>query len=555
MTFIWDDLYWHVVGKDDEYDKNRFAVVRTLFIQLNWNYYYYSKALKTFNRVTVRKEFENYGAIESVKMLKNEKPEAYVTFVDNKSAAMAFGLMNCENDLKITEREYLCFKKYLVHIANTWHQPVEDVNDKSIVDFNSAASDILNLNDDCLRHIFMFCDLESLVNLSQVCKTFNDLLSVGNGSITYRKFTTLRLIVDVIEKDRFGKLMTLGKARKLLRRVGPFITKLIIKKLDQANVARYFQKIVQYAGECLHKMEIYDICLTEHLLAILHPIFQQLSVLKIRLFSNNNEIDFQAICPNLKKLKISGIMNFERSCKHWQNLQHISLLSDIILPETFCRFITINPHLQTVKFFHQNVQQIEAVATNLLNVKKIEIDCKYKPISAVLLSQLGQLKYLVQLTLLNLADDVSVVEIFLTLIKFNELRVLKLHVSENQNHATSDDTINELRQQTLAALSYKLKHLEKLSLFNIKLDESTIFDIVRSANQLQAFHIHGTNVLCSCSLISGIVNIRKLQQQVNLLKLYLDTPNESIAKEDQNYLRIYCDSFLCNHTKVKHYKK
>lgn len=43
MPFIWDDLYWHVVGNNEEYDKNRFAVVRKLFIQLNKKYYYYSK--------------------------------------------------------------------------------------------------------------------------------------------------------------------------------------------------------------------------------------------------------------------------------------------------------------------------------------------------------------------------------------------------------------------------------------------------------------------------------------------------------------------------------
>lgn len=43
MPFIWDDLYWHIVSKDEEYDRNRFAVVRTLFVQLNAKYYYYAK--------------------------------------------------------------------------------------------------------------------------------------------------------------------------------------------------------------------------------------------------------------------------------------------------------------------------------------------------------------------------------------------------------------------------------------------------------------------------------------------------------------------------------
>lgn len=508
--------------------------------------------------MNIRKEFENYGNIESVKLLDNDKAEAYVTFVDDKSAAMAYGLMNCENDLKITEREYLCFKKYVVHIANTWHQPPEDINGKVTINAgstNGTSSAIFNLNEDCLRQIFTFCDIESLINLSQTCKTFNDLLSAENGSTTFRRFTTLRLMIDVIEKDRFGKLMTLGKARKLLRHVGPYVKKLVIKKLDEANVHRYFEKIVQYAGENVCEMEIYDIRLTESLIQIVQSIFHRLSELKIRIFHSGCEIDFQTLCPNLKKLKIAGIMNIERSCKYWPNLQYISLLSDIITPDTFCSFISLNPHLKGVKFFHQNFHQIQTIVGNLSNVEKLEINCKYKPISSFQLSHLCQLTHLTELTLWNLTGHALVVEILLVLIKFDGLRVLKLHISEDQNE---ESTVYELKQQTIAALAYKLLHLEKLLIFNMKLDESTVLDIVRSASQLKIFHIHALNinVQWSCSFIAGIVNIRKLQQQKNLLKLFLDKNlNIALAKDDQRYLRIYYNNFGCQHPKMKCYKK
>lgn len=493
-----------------------------------------------------------------MKLLENDKAEAYVTFVDDKSAAMAFGLMNCENDLKITEREYLCFKKYVVHIANTWHQPYEDASNQIAINAgkcNGTPSSIFNLNEDCLRQIFTFCDIESVINLSQTCKTFNGLLSAENGSTTFRQFTTLRLIIDVIEKDRYGKLMTLGKARKLLRHVGPFITKIIIKKLDEANVHRYFEKIKQYVGEKVCEMEIYDIRLTESLIAMLQTIFQRLNVLKIRIFHNGCEIDFQSLCPNLKKLKIAGIMNIERSCKHWPNLQNVSLLSDIISADTFCTFISLNPHLKGVKFFHQNFQQIQSVAGNLSNVEKLEINCKYTPITSFQLSQLCQLPRLTALTLWNLTGYATIVEIFLVLIKFNGLRVLKLHISEDQN---DESTVYELQQQTIAALAYKLLHLEKLLLFNMKLDESTVLEVVQSATQLKIFHIHAANInfQWSCSFISGIVNIRKSQQQKHLLKLFLDKNlNTSLAKEDQSYLRIYYYHFGCRHAKMKCYKK
>ncbi len=493
--------------------------------------------------------------------------EAYVTFADDKSAGMAYGLMNCENDLKITEREYLCFKKYIVHIANTWHQPTDATsslnNDKTRVnvdnddDDNDRSTPIFRLNEDCLRQIFSFCDLDSLNNLSQVCKTFNELLATRNGSTTYRQFKTLRLIVDVVEKDRLGKLMTLGKARKLLRRVGPFITKLVIKKLDDANVQRYFEKIVQYVGDDLRELEIYDVQLTYSLIMILQPILNRLSGLKIKIFKNSQDIDFEALCPNLKKFKIAGIMCMERNCKHWPNLRYASLLSDILLPEIFCTFVTLNPHLNGIKFFHQNFQQIQSVVGNLTNLEKLEINCKYKPITALQLKHLSQLSHLTQLTLWNLTGHASIVEIFLVLIKFNGLHVLKLHISEEQNHEPLDSTVYELKQQTLIAIAHKLINLESLFLFNIKVDESTVIDIVRSANQLKVLHIHALNLNVhqwNDTLVIGIVNIQKAQRPEHLLKLFLDE-NLNITREDQRYLRIYCHQFGCVHAKLKHCKK
>lgn len=521
------------------------------------------QALKTFNRVNVRKEFENYGNIESVKLLDNGRPEAYVTFADDKSAAMAFGLMNCENDLKITEREYLCFKKYDVQIANTWHQPPDFSNNKFAIDSTTSSVDstvplpaIFNLNEDCLRHVFTFCDLESLIHLSQVCKLFNELLCV-NGSTTFRRFTTLRLVVDVIEKDRFGKLMTLGKARKLLRHVGPFVRTLIVRKLDAANVQRYFEKIDQYVGENVRCMEIYDINLNENLTTILRSVFHRLSELKIRLFNNTHEIDFQALCPNLTKLKILGIVNIEQSCKNWSNLQHISLLSDVIPSETFNTFVSLNSHLKSIKFFYQNFQQIQSISSNLLTVEKLEVNCKYKLIPPTQLRHLHQLTLLCQLNLWNLTGQASLVDILLVLAKFTRLRTLKLHVSDDQNSGPSDSTVQELIGQTVLALAYELIHLEKLMLFNIKLLESTVYDIIRIASQLTIFHIHSADTQWSGSFATAIVNIRKgglLQDQT--LQMFLDE-NFSFAtnKDDQKYLRIFCDNWRCNHSKTKTFKR
>lgn len=35
MPFIWDDNQYHFVDDEDEYEKNRFVIVRKLFVMLN----------------------------------------------------------------------------------------------------------------------------------------------------------------------------------------------------------------------------------------------------------------------------------------------------------------------------------------------------------------------------------------------------------------------------------------------------------------------------------------------------------------------------------------
>lgn len=37
MPFIWDDATWMFIDNDEDYDKNRFVLVKKLYLRLNTN--------------------------------------------------------------------------------------------------------------------------------------------------------------------------------------------------------------------------------------------------------------------------------------------------------------------------------------------------------------------------------------------------------------------------------------------------------------------------------------------------------------------------------------
>lgn len=163
--------------------------------------------------------------------MKNGKFETYITFADNRSAALAFTFIISENALINKD---LKDKKWFVEPANTWHQPLQtsvtndlqnsnvmdvDNDDQMKIDIESTLPPILQLNEDCFDRLFKFCGLESLINLSQVCKTFNILVGVkGSNNRYFRRFNTLTIFVSDFFRD--DNYTTLGIARKKMIRTG-----------------------------------------------------------------------------------------------------------------------------------------------------------------------------------------------------------------------------------------------------------------------------------------------------------------------------------------------
>lgn len=491
----------------------------------------------------MRKYFKKFGEIKSVELLNHGKCEGYVTFVDSRSAALAFSFIGHKNEQLI---KGIAWKEWFVEPANTWHQPIEtnlqnavdEVRDQ-VDNEEEKAPDIFKLNDDCFQHLFKFCDVESLINLSKVCTFFKEslLCENGSGNDNFRHITALSIVATEVNNS-----MTLGVAREELRCVGTLIEKLYFEFEDynRWNLKRYVEKLNQYVGDNIRELELF--CMTGEYLPSLAPVLQHLSVLKLNAcsYSQYYGIDFQTLCPNLTNLKLLSDMNFGHSCRSWPKLEYISIVMSQNTYDT-CSIIKQNVQLKGVKIMLSTARLFEAIVINLRNIEKLTICNFERNISVSHVKDLTRLYHLTELTLSYLTTDAFDI-ILPHLTKITNLHVLKLHI-----YRRIHDVPNLPNQNSIIDLVKQLPHLEKLLLLKVLLNEPTIVDIIKFALSLKTFHVHDCNIEWHSSLICDVLNAHKSLQHNESLNMYVDSKTEwenFVNNGMQNDLRA---SFGCSH--------
>lgn len=479
--------------------------------------------------------------------MKNTEFETYVTFTDNRSAALAFTFTVSENTLL---NKHLEHKKWFVEPANTWHQPLEssvtsDLQNGNAMDVDNVDDQmlppILQLNDDCFHHLFKFCDLESLINLSQACKTFNTLLGEkGSTKQTFRQFHTLSVYVNDLSDEEYT---TLGIARRHLMRTGKHVKKLVFEFDDSSrsmNLRRYLEKFNQYVGENVRELVINDVCFSDDNLPLLKPILKRLHVLKINnLWSPvRHTIDLETLCPNLMNLKLCKTIKIKSRLGTWPKLKNLKILSieDDIEDEDVYKLIKNNQHLEGLKI------QLKTLY-NLQNLTKLTIFNYPEQVSTTQFNILSRPK-LTHLTISHLSRN-NFDAILGYVAGFAMLRALKLHV--DSDHIPKDFVFN---QRVITDLVQNLPNLEKLFLLNISLNASTVVDAIRFGTKLETFHFHNCgDVQLTESVIREIVNERKSKPHEKLLTLFVDGTvywETLLDNEGKRYLRL---DFGCEHSR------
>lgn len=413
------------------------------------------------------------------------------------------------------------------------------------MDQDNDTVPISMLNEDCILKLFEFCDFDALVNLSHVCKAFYSLLH------HYRlpHITKLK-----ITDPRRNPSVTLARTRQILQCVGLYIEDLTVEWNEYSGnekLTRYLQKIGQNIGKRIRVLRLNNLLLDDDLIEYIRPVLHHLHTLEIRVYNADFEldIDFQAFCPNLTKLKLLQNMQLVKaSNRPWPNLEHLSIVgNEYMVVETFKAFLEHNPQLKCLKFTAYDCEErFRDVVQYLKNVEKLTILPSFPNITSSNLVYLSSLQHLTTLNLMYL-DDVDVNGILDCLNRFVSLRKLKVHVF--CDGADEDDHF-EPNQRSIITLAQDLPNLEHFVSRNMKLAPATVVDFIRFASKLKTIHIHRCDFFVTRPFITDIVNVRRSNQNRDVLNMFVDVNDRhdsltfNDSKDVQQYLRA---SFSCNH--------
>lgn len=201
----------------------------------------------------LKKHFELFGPIDHLTL--HHKLSYCYGFIQYKSVYSAASALRSQN-------HYVCGFKLKVSVADTWHQPVTITTDdgahgsshmgndgsSAAAAGSSAAADadeametdrvnMLDLNDDCLYHIFGMLNCIDLSAIDQTCVRFQRVA----GDVFRKSHAAINLTVAALPgwSNIGASQLTLLQIRSLLMSYGSQIQKLQVTAVSFKQENRY----------------------------------------------------------------------------------------------------------------------------------------------------------------------------------------------------------------------------------------------------------------------------------------------------------------------------
>lgn len=148
------------------------------------------------------------------------------------------------------------------------------------------------LNDDCLLHIFGYCDLQTLSNLCKLSERFSTILRRYNVSKD-EKFIIRRYIS-----------FSLASFHDTMRHIGPCIVNAEINLADQTRALqeRIVSIFVNHVGDYFKRLELNG-SISKHL----KPLFLRLKELQWNFDVNDKGLYLPHLCPRLGKFEVKYV--------------------------------------------------------------------------------------------------------------------------------------------------------------------------------------------------------------------------------------------------------
>ncbi|XP_055304312.1 uncharacterized protein LOC129569491 [Sitodiplosis mosellana] len=534
MPLIWDDNEWLWLNDEKPYNKSQYVVARKLCVKQKISQHR-NVSIPEFSTDQIRRHLRKFGEIESIKLPLKNDPEAHVTFASSQSAY--FVKLQHDYDKKTNKDQ-----AYEIELADSWEQPPETINqppeDAMEVD-DEQTSKIFMLNEKCLLHLFQFLDLDSLVNLADVCKMFNRLLH-QHCFPCIRKYEVTS-----------GPEFVLSKVRRTLLCIGNHITDLKFKavcdykknytKDSVGRTSKFLRVIAQNVGVNVRRASLSFNFKADNRIKAIAPILRTLESLEIEDREGDiyYDIDFQALCPNLIDFTVNMEMSMMAYCKPWPSLRSLSVKRNMeSCEQTLLSFVQQNPQLTCLKLGYRITFTI-SFTKYLTNLEKLSIflyndECRI----AEDFDGTGTLPSLRKIKMDGL-DGCNLKGAIDQLSTLQNLRKISLYSYSFEGSEIKDYS------ESLVNLAKKLPLLEQLNLRGIPVNADILVNIVLVGRQLKVLHIYSCQLDFSDELIVKLVETLKVSRketgdalQLCLGQKDLDKLDASKSKAFERYLHL-----------------
>lgn len=459
-----------------------------------------------------------------MEILSDKDVEAHVTFVSDRSAYLM--LLQHEFDKKMYKSQ-----PFDIEPADSWHQPPETINQEQEstrdMDVEESTPEIFKLNEDCLLHVFRFLDLDSLVNVANVCKMFSRL-SLQHCFPRIRKYAV---------RNDDDPDFTLARLRRTMLCIGSHITELSYDvEYDEddgpGHTSKFLRVIAQNVGSNIRRARLAFNLDKDNRTQTLAPILRELESLEIedRDEGSSYDIDFQTLCPKLIEFTVNMDMPMVASCKPWPSLRSLSVKNNMwMTTTTLISFIKQNPQLTCLEFAIDRSNKtllILAVTKYLSRFQKLTIvNTVNESFFGRNFTSLSNLPLLREINLEKLATN-SLKSILNHLPTFTNLRKISLSCSWCADADTEDYA------HSLVGLAKKLPLLEELKLERITIDEDTVVEIISIAHQLKALNIQDCRLTISDETIPKLVDALNASRHESKDALHLILNKKELMKLD-----------------------
>lgn len=388
-----------------------------------------------------------------------------------------------------------------------------------------SSTTILDLNDDCLRHVFEYLKRNDLVAVADVCCRFRQN---AQAEFAHSKSKETKLEIGGLD------LNTLLSASKVLRNFGPYIKVVWLEgtfdhETDQYYCEKSLHMLNQYCYGTLTELQVVAIDISENIEQLLRPLLQHLQILIFTCCKLSNVFlnTLTELAPELHELRLQCSYCYRSNDEMKQpvrignqleppKLEKIQYFACNIHNNTIEEFFQVNPQLKNIILDdcpYASDQIFESIAKYVPQIEAIyykprKMNDRFtapNPIRNTNIKYFGQLKNLKSLALILEPRSTTYMLSVVRKIVAANISLEHLHLRDFDLYDRIDEFVVEIS---------KLKNLKTLKLRNIV--NLKPFDILRISTHLselsEIYFSHSTkSMFTSRDLLHLVQNANKLQ--------------------------------------------